>query len=255
MRTVGFLLAPKRIYVHAAADAVDTHGRGILPATIVAGPCRVTHAGAVLCHPPGFCVDAAAVELIVEVTGVGVHRKIAIARVTQLAEPGVHDAVVHGRVARVRVACPAPRFQVVIHRVLQVIRVHAGLAQQRCHVGAFGSGIAGILGVRIHVNTERNAQPLAFADVAQRLLVIPVAPTVADADNRTFDPGALRLGPVDIALPFRHVDHTLGLLHEQIAVGFEERRCTVVRSPIRAILIIRQRCQPYRRFAPSCFGG
>ena len=157
-----------------------------------------------------------------------------------MAVPSVHNLVVDGRVRRRGIAGPGPALQIVEHRVTQVVGAHAGLAQQRHDVGAFGGGRGLVIRIRIRIDAERYAQSLAFADITQRILVEAVVPTVADADNRAFHAGILGGLPIDLPLPFRYVDHTLGLLHEQCAVGFKEGRGVIVRAPVGAIFIALQ---------------
>ena len=123
--------------------------------------------------------------------------------------------------------------------------MHAGLPQQAHHIVALIGGGRAVIRVRIRVDAERDTQPLAFADVAQGLLVEPVAPAVADADDGAFHTIVLGLLPVDLPLPFGDVDHALGLLHEQRAVRLEERRGAVIRAPVGAVRIVLQGCGPH----------
>ena len=185
-------------------------------------------------------MDVVRVQRTVQVTRVRVDRQVIVSGGLQLGVPGVHDAVVHARAGRRRVAGPCPLFQIVEHRVAQISRLYAGLSHQVDDVGAFGSGRGGIVCVRIRIDAERDAQSFAFADIAQRILVKTVVPTVADADNRAFHAGVLGGLPVDLSLPLGNVDHAFGLLGKQCAVSFEEGRGVVERAPIGTILVTSQ---------------
>ena len=140
---------------------------------------------------------------------------------------------------------PRPLLQIVEHRVAQVARLHAGLPQQTHHISALIGGGCAVIRVRIRVDAEWDVQPLALADVAQRLLVEPVVPAVADADDGAFHTIILGLLPVNLPLPFGDVDHALGLLHEQRAIGLEECGRTVIRTPVGAVRVVLQGRGPH----------
>ena len=241
---IRIFLIPKRIQIHAPFDAVDRTAGRVLPATVVGGVWEVG-ASAIAGDPPGLAANIGGVQRGVEVVRVRIHRQVGVAGGLQLGVPGVHDAVVHARAGRRRVAVPCPLLQIIEHRVAQVARLHAGLPQQAHHIVALIGGGRAVIRVRIRVDAERDTQPLAFADVAQGLLVEPVAPAVADADDGAFHTIVLGLLPVDLPLPFGDVDHALGLLHEQRAVRLEERRGAVIRAPVGAVRIVLQGCGPH----------
>ena len=238
------ILIPKRIQIHRSLDAGHGPLGRVLPTAIVRGKGKVgtsTIAG----DPSRLVADVGGIERGVQVARVRVDGQVGVAGGLQLGVPGVHDAVVHARTGRRRVTGPRPLLQIVEHRITQVARLHAGLPQQVHHVAALIGGGCAVIRVRIRVDAERDAQPLAFADVAQSLLVEPVAPAVADADDGAFHAVVLGFLPVDLPLPFGHVDHALGLLHEQRAIGLEERGRAIVRAPVGAIRVVLQGCGPH----------
>ena len=237
-------LVPKRIQIHGSLDAGHAPLGRVLPAAIVRGEGEVG-AGTIAGHPSSLVADVGGVERGVQIVRVRVHGQVGVAGGLQLGIPGVHDAVVHARAGRRRVPGPRPLLQIVEHRIAQIAWLHAGLPQQVHHVAALISGGRAVIRVRIRVDAERDTQPLAFADVAQGLLVEPVAPAVADADDGAFHAVVLGFLPVDLPLPFGHVDHALGLLREQCAIGLEERGRAIVRAPVGAIRVVLQGCGPH----------
>ena len=237
-------LIPKRIQIHRSLDACHAPLGRVLPTAIIRGVGEVS-AGTVAGHPSRLVADVGRVERGIQIVGVRVHGQVVVAGGLQLGVPGVHDAVVHARAGRRRVPGPRPLLQIVEHRIAQIARLHAGLPQQAHHIIALIGGGRAVIRVRIRVDAERNAQSFAFADVAQGLLVEPVAPAVADADDGALHTIVLGLLPVDLPLPFGHVDHALGLLREQRAIGLEERGRAIVRAPVGAIRVVLQGCGPH----------
>ena len=132
---------------------------------------------------------------------------------------------------------PRPLFQVVIHGVRQIARIHAKLLEFGDHVGTFFFGERRSVRVGIPVDAERDAKPLAFGNVALRFLVGIVAFAVAEADDHAFHAVGFRFGPVDVALPSGNVDHAFGLLHEQVVLVIKEGFRIVVGAPVRAVFI------------------
>ena len=237
-------LIPKRIQIHGSLNASHASLGRVLPTAIIRGEGEVG-AGTVAGHPSRLIADVGGVERGVQIVRVRVHGQVVVAGGLQLGVPGVHDAVVHARAGRRRVTGPRPLLQIVEHRVAQVTWLHAGLSQQAHHVVALIGGGRAVIRVRIRVDAERDTQPLAFADVAQGLLVEPVAPAVADADDGAFHAVVLGLLPVDLPLPFGDVDHALGLLHEQRAIGLEERRGAAIRTPVGTVRVVLQGRRPH----------
>ena len=72
---------------------------------------------------------------------------------------------------------PRPTLKVVVHGVFQVVRAHAKLAELGHHIVALLPGTARILRIRVPVDAERNAQPLAFVNVALRFGIGVIAPS------------------------------------------------------------------------------
>ena len=132
---------------------------------------------------------------------------------------------------------PRPLFQVVVHGVRQIARVHTELLKFGDHVGTFFFGNRRSIRVGIPVDAERDAKSLAFGNVTLRFLVSIVALAVAKADNHAFHAVGFRFGPVDVALPFGNVNHAFGLLHEQVVLVVEEGFRIVVSAPVRTVFI------------------
>ena len=237
MSAIHILLIPKRIHIHTAADAVHLAGAGVLPSATVGRERIESHASAILRHPRGFGVNVGMFQRPLQVAGVRVDAQILVSGGLQRAVPIVDDIVVHVRIGRRLVAFPGPLFQVVIHGVRQIARIHAKLLEFRDHVGTFFFGKRRRVRVGIPVNAERDAKSLAFADVTLRFLVGIVAFAVAEADDHAFHAVGFRFGPVDVALPFGNVDHAFGLLHEQVVLVVEKSFRIVVGAPVRAVII------------------
>ena len=172
-----------------------------------------------------------------QVAGVRVDAQILVSGGLQCAVPVVDDIVVHVRIGGRLMPLPRPLFQVVVHGVRQVARVHTELPKFGDHVGTFFFGERRSIRVGIPVDAERDAKPLAFGNVALRFLVGIVAFAVAEADDHAFHTVGFRFGPVDVALPSGNVDHAFGLLHEQVALIIEEGFRIVVSAPVRAVFI------------------
>ena len=196
-----------------------------------------SHASAVLRHPRGFGVNVGMFQRALQIAGVRIYTKVPVASGLQCAVPVVDDIVVHVRVGRRLVALPRPLFQVVVHGVRQVARIHAKLLEFGDHVGTFFFGERRSIRVGIPVDAERDAKPLAFGNVALRFLVGIVAFAVAEADDHAFHAVGFRFGPVDVALPSGNVDHAFGLLHEQVVLVIKEGFRIVVGAPVRAVFI------------------
>ena len=196
-----------------------------------------SHASAVLRHPRGFGVNVGMFQRALQIAGVRIYTKVPVASGLQCAVPVVDDIVVHVRVGRRLVALPRPLFQVVVHGVRQVARIHTELLEFGDHVGTFFFGNRRSVRVGIPVDAERDAKPLAFGNVALRFLVGIVAFAVAEADDHAFHTVGFRFGPVDVALPSGNVDHAFGLLHEQVVLIVEEGFRIVVGAPVRTVII------------------
>ena len=248
-------LIPERVQVHVAADTVDLAAARVLPAAVVGGERGVLHGGAILGDPTGLAVDVGAVERAVQVARVRVDAQIVVTGRLQFAVPGVDDAVVHARTRRAPMPRVRPVLQIVEHRVAQVPRVHARLAQQVHHVRALGRTVGRTFRIREDVHAEWDAETLAFADVALRLRVETIAPAVAQTDDRALDARVLHRLPVNRVLPHGHVDHALRLLGEQVVARVEERLRTVVRAPVRTVLVVLQRGELHRRVGRARLRG
>ena len=196
-----------------------------------------SHASAVLRHPRGFGVNVGMFQRALQVAGVRVDAQVLVSGGLQRAVPIVDDIVVHVRIGRRLVAFPGPLFQVVVHGVRQVARIHTELLEFGDHVGTFFFGKRRRVRVGIPVDAEWDAESLAFGNVALRFLVGIVAPTVAEADDHAFHAVGFRFGPVDVALPSGNVDHAFGLLHEHVVLIVEEGFRIVVGAPVCAVFI------------------
>ena len=212
-----------------------------------------SHASAVLRHPRGFGVNVGMFQRALQVAGVRVDAQILVSGRLQCAVPIVDDIVVHVRVGGRLMPLPRPLFQVVVHGVRQVARIHTELLEFGDHVGTFFFGNRRSVRVGIPVDAERDAKSLAFGNVTLRFLVSIVAPTVAEADDHAFHAVGFRFGPVDVALPFGNVDHAFGLLHEQVVLVVEEGFRIVVSAPVRAVFIAFEFGELYVRVGYSIF--
>ena len=148
---------------------------------------------------------------------------------------------------------PGPLFQVVVHGVRQVARIHAKLLEFGDHVGTFFFGERRSVRVGIPVDAERDAESLAFGNVTLRFLVGIVAFAVAEADDHAFHAVGFRFGPIDVALPSGNVDHAFGLLHEQVVLVVEKSFRIVVSAPVRAVFIAFEFGELYVRVGYSIF--
>ena len=196
-----------------------------------------SHASAVLRHPRGFSVNVGMVQRPLQVAGVRVDAQVLVSGGLQCAVPIVDDIVVHVRIGGWLMPLPRPLFQVVVHGVRQVARIHTELLKFGDHVGTFSFGNRRSIRVGIPVNAERDAESLAFGNVTLCFLVSIVAPTVAETNDRAFHAVGFRFGPIDVALPSGNVDHAFGLLHEQVVLVVEKSFRIVVGAPVRAVFI------------------
>ena len=188
-----------------------------------------------------------------QVAGVRVDAQVLVSGGLQRAIPIVDDIVVHVRIGGRLVAFPGPLFQVVVHGVRQIARIHAKLFEFGDHVGTFFFGERRRVRVGIPVDAERDAKSLAFADVTLRFLVGIVAFAVAEADDHAFHAVGFRFGPVDVALPSGNVDHAFGLLYEQVVLVVEEGFRVIVGAPVRAVFIAFEFGELYVRVGYSIF--
>ena len=172
-----------------------------------------------------------------QVAGVRVDAQILVSGGLQRAVPIVDDIVVHVRVGGRLMPLPRPLFQIVVHGVRQVARIHTELLEFGDHVGTFFFGNRRSVRVGIPVDAERDAKSLAFGNVTLRFLVGIVAFAVAEADDRAFHAVGFRFGPIDVALPSGNVDHAFGLLHEQVVLVVEKSFRIVVGAPVRAVIV------------------
>ena len=78
-------------------------------------------------------------------------------------------------------------------------------------------------------------------------------PCRSRADDHAFHAVGFRFGPVDVALPFGNVNHTFGLLHEQVVLVVEEGFRIVVSAPVRAVFIAFEFGELYVRVDYSIF--
>ena len=148
-----------------------------MPATIVSAKRREFHPRTVLRHPTCFRVDVRIVQRPLQVARVGVHAKILVTAGLQRTIPSIGDAVIHVRIGRWCVPGPCPPLKVVVHGILQIIGAHAHLAELGYNIAAFMFRAVRIFRVRVPIDAERNAQPLAFADVALRFGIGVIAPS------------------------------------------------------------------------------
>ena len=212
-----------------------------------------SHASAVLRHPHGFSVNVGIFQRALQIAGVRIYTKVPVASGLQCAVPIVDDIVVHVRIGGWLMPLPRPLFQVVVHGVRQVARVHTKLLKFGDHVGTFFFGNRRSVLVGIPVDAERDAKSLAFGNVTLCFLVSIVAPTIAEADDHAFHAVCFRFGPVDVALPFGNVNHAFGLLHEQVVLVVEEGFRIVVSAPVRAVFIAFEFGELYVRVGYSIF--
>ena len=111
-------------------------------------------------------------------------------------------------------AGPGPLFQIVVNRIREITRAHAELLQFGDNILALFASAGGVIRIRVPVDAERNAESLAFGDVALSFAVDVVAGAESQADDRTFHAVGFCFAPVDVSLPYGNVNHAFGLLHE-----------------------------------------
>ena len=222
-------------------------GTGVLPAAVVGAKGVVSHLSTILGHPTGLCVDARIVQRALQIARVRIHTEILVSGGLQCAIPGVGHTAINIRIGRRGMTSPRPLLQVIIHRVFQIVRAHAHLAEFGSHIIAFRTCAVRIVCIRIPVDAKRNTETFAFIDVALRLGIGIVAPAITQTDDRTLHTIGLRLGPVNVILPLGNIDHTLGLLCEEVVLIVEKCLCSVVGSPVCSVFVALEFSEPDSR--------
>ena len=172
-----------------------------MPSTTVGRERVESHASAVLRHPRGFSVNVGMFQRALQVARIRIHTEILVSGGLQCAIPGVGHTAINIRIGRRGMTSPRPLFKVVIHRVFQIVRAHAHLAEFGSHIIAFRTCAVRIVCIRIPVDAKRNTKTFAFADVALRFGIGIVAPAIAQTNDCAFHAVGFRLGPIDVTLP------------------------------------------------------
>ena len=176
-------------------------GTGILPATVVGIEGVVSHLSTILRHPTGLCVDVRIVQRALQVARIRIHTEILVSGGLQCAIPGVGHTAINIRIGRRGMTSPRPLLQVIIHRVFQIVRAHAHLAEFGSHIITFRTCAVRIVCIRIPVDAKRNTKTFAFVDVTLRFGIGIVAPAIAQTNDCAFHAVGFRLGPIDVSLP------------------------------------------------------
>ena len=172
-----------------------------MPAAVVGAKGAVSHLSTILGHPTGLCVDVRIVQRALQVACIRIHTEILVSGGLQCAIPGVGHTAINIRIGRRGMTSPRPLFKVVIHRVLQIVRAHAHLAEFGSHIIAFRTCAVRIVCIRIPVDAKRNTKTFAFVDVTLRFGIGIVAPAIAQTNDCAFHAVGFRLGPIDVTLP------------------------------------------------------